>query len=384
MKYLTTIKTMLLLSLLVYGCSNNDSVSDETAPPLAISVFPVVDATKPIIFEAYNKSTGNITSTITVITGNNEVVITSTLSSNNYIKVGACYSTNSDPTVNDSKVDGVINREKTKFATKISNIDFSNNRKYYSRSYAITSEGNIVYGTSVTLNTKKVVSTNPKPSYISTRGAICNGKINVDLSFTLIDVREAGICWSLTNPFPTLTDKRMSSSVDYSKYINISSGFVDPELAPNTLCYYRAYIRTDYGIFYSSEVFSFRTLSIPPYNITIESIMPSSSYDSITKEYYYPVTIYTILDSSNNEVVQKVGVLVSDKPSVTVKRNPDAKWFIDEVFKYSNVSYNYLNALADSIILKGLPTKTTFYAKTYFITNSGNVHYSKEQTFRTN
>lgn len=152
---------------------------------------------------------------------------------------GACWSTNPNPTVNDTKIE--ISGGTGTFEVNLS--DLTPGTSYYTRAFA-KSGSEVYYSEAITfttigfaqLTTKELL--NPNTFIITTGGNILTG----------FGVTEAGICWS-TNPNPTIADNK---TVDY---VYENSFFSDPyDLLPGTTYYIRAYATNMAGTAYGNEL----------------------------------------------------------------------------------------------------------------------------------
>ena len=163
---------------------------------------------------------------------------------------GICWSTNHNPTTNDSNLAngqgmGVYTVNMTNLAV---------NTTYYVRAYAINSIGTS-YGNEVsftTLPNSSVPSvTTSHVTNITQTTAVCGGNVTSDSG--TVTVR--GVCWS-TNHNPTTSS---SHTFDGSGTGSFTSSMTN--LTPNTTYYVRAYATNSVGTAYGAEV-SFTTLSV--------------------------------------------------------------------------------------------------------------------------
>jgi uncharacterized protein (TIGR02145 family) len=176
---------------------------------------------------------------------------------------GACWSTNPNPTVNDTKTE--ISGGTGTFEVNLSGL--TPGTSYYTRAFA-KSGTEVYYSESIQfttigfaqLTTKELL--NPGTFLITTGGNI----------LTSIGVTEAGVCWSI-NSNPTIADNK---TVDY---VYENSFFSDPyDLLPGTTYYIRAYATNMAGTAYGNEL-----------SVT----MPQAAVTDIDNNPYSSVTIGT-------------------------------------------------------------------------------------------
>ena len=151
---------------------------------------------------------------------------------------GVCWSTSSNPTINDSLT--VDSSGLGGFTSYITGLQ--PNTHYYVRAYATNSNGT-VYGTQRSFSTPvgtPVVSTNII-SGITDSSAVCGGDVTNEGAYA---VTTRGICWS-TSTNPTIND---SFTVDSSGLGSFTSNITG--LQPNTRYYVRAYATNSLGTAY--------------------------------------------------------------------------------------------------------------------------------------
>lgn len=168
-------------------------------------------------------------------------------SGNTIIARGVCWSTNVNPTINDSKTqDGA---GAGAFTSSIAGLE--PNTTYYLRAYA-TSNAGTGYGMTMSFITKKhlVISTT-EIAEIKLTSAISGGNINDDSGITMI---ERGVCWS-TNQNPTINDNKTvdGTGTGTGSFSSKLSG-----LTANTTYYVRAYATNSNNTFYGAQT-SFKT-----------------------------------------------------------------------------------------------------------------------------
>lgn len=156
---------------------------------------------------------------------------------------GICWSTNHNPTTNDSNLAngqgmGVYTVNMTNLAV---------NTTYYVRAYAINSIGTS-YGNEVSFTTLSNSSvprvTTSQVTNITQTTAVCGGNVTDDGGSM---VTERGICWSIYHS-PTVSGNHASNGAGTgSYYVNMNN------LTPNTTYYVRAYAVNAHGTSYGNE-----------------------------------------------------------------------------------------------------------------------------------
>jgi len=175
------------------------------------------------------------------------------------ITKGVCWSTSTNPTINDSKTEdgtGIGN-----FVSGISGLNPSTT--YFVRSYATNSNGTF-YGNSISFETTDglaVISTT-EITDITAISALSGGEITDDGGFP---VSEYGICWS-TSTNPTLSNDHTSDGSGIGGYSSNLTG-----LNVNTTYYIRAYATNDAGTSFGEEL-SFTTDDGLPTGVSTEEI----------------------------------------------------------------------------------------------------------------
>jgi hypothetical protein len=164
---------------------------------------------------------------------------------------GHCWSTNSNPTINNSKTTlgaSVLGN----FTSNISNL--THNTTYYYRAYATNSFGT-VYGSSLSFST-----INGGPT-VFTIGSDNITASTVDLEGDITSIGDASVnqhghCWS-TSSSPTINDDKTTLGLGNMGIFtsNVSS------LTASTQYYYRAYATNSFGTAYGNEM-SFTTAGL--------------------------------------------------------------------------------------------------------------------------
>jgi Leucine-rich repeat (LRR) protein len=162
---------------------------------------------------------------------------------------GVCWSTNSNPTINNSKtIDGSGTGS---FTSTITGLSASTT--YYVRAYATNSKGTS-YGSNVSFTTNPTSTTTPTVTTdqvysITSNSAVCGGNVTSDGGSP---VTARGVCWS-TSSNPTTSNSKTTDGSGTGSFTSSMSG-----LNPSTTYYVRAYATNSKGTSYGSEV-SFNT-----------------------------------------------------------------------------------------------------------------------------
>ncbi len=164
---------------------------------------------------------------------------------------GVCWSTNTNPTINDS-----YTSDGTGIGSFVSIITgLSTDTRYYIRAYATTNDGTY-YGelkVFVTTDGLPIISTNDVTN-ITTVSATCGGVVSSDGGF---EITARGICWS-TNQYSTIDDPHSTEGAGIGDF---TSDLTD--LNVYTKYYVRAYATNSIGTSYGEEK-SFTTMFITP------------------------------------------------------------------------------------------------------------------------
>jgi hypothetical protein len=201
---------------------------------------------------------------------NSKVKVTGTLVDvglNGIDQYGHCWSTQSNPTIADSKSDLGNAGQPLNFESELFNLN--SGQKYYVRAYA-TSNSETTYGEvisfSIDLNALAVDIGNP--DYINIQKVEIQGSVS---NIGSIGIINHGHCWSLT-PNPTINDQKSDLG-----QLNTDGSFISDmlDLFPDKDYYVRTYIKlTDGLVLYSNEV----TIKIPVLKVVSGTYSkPSSS-----------------------------------------------------------------------------------------------------------
>jgi hypothetical protein len=163
--------------------------------------------------------------------------------SSTIIELGICWSTNHNPTINNSHA--TVNVNDVSFTICITGL--SANTTYYVRAYAKNNVG-IGYGNEISFSTSNpqlpTITTSPVTNVTPTT-AKCGGEIISDGG---ANVTERGICWS-TNHNPTIDEYHSNSGSGTGSFTIRMT-----DLTENCNYYVRAYAVNVVGIIYGEEI----------------------------------------------------------------------------------------------------------------------------------
>jgi len=259
---------------------------------------------------------------------------------------GVCWSTLSNPTINDSKtIDGGGIGEFISFVTGL-----NANTTYYLRAYAINNSGTS-YGLQEEFTTLPEVTI---PSLITAPvsnttniSAQSGGTITNDGGSTVLS---RGVCWS-TNSNPTLLDTHTTDGSGSGTFVSQMTN-----LAPITFYYVRAYATNSAGTAYGNQQ-TFSTLENP--------IMPLVSTAQVINITTTNATSGGNVASDGGAAVTARGVCWSTSPSPTTSDSHTNDGIGTGIFVST---------------LSGLNPNTLYYVRAY-ATNSVGTAYGNEVTF---
>ena len=196
---------------------------------------PTVNTTSPSNVLATSVNTG-----ITIINNQNEFVLAS----------GICYGTSPAPTINDN----VFSTFGTWTGNTLSNL--SPSTTYFAKGFATNSNGTS-YGNEISFSTisgNVIITTSPITNITDT-SCVSGGNI---LSDGGASITQRGVCWSTSNPNPTLR----LGGYNFTTYNGTGIGYFTSNayiFNPNTQYYIRAYAINSVGTFYGNTL-TFTTL----------------------------------------------------------------------------------------------------------------------------
>lgn len=204
----------------------------------------------------------NVTSTSAELSG---IVVAEGAGYNEY---GVCWSTSETPTVDDSK-ESVTDPKGSVYwitATGLENLT-----KYYSRAYAIGTDGAVTYGadTSFTTLANEATITIDDITNITSSSALSGGNVPYDGKS---NVTAKGLVWSMSAN-PVVDGEGVTTTIDGDSIGAFITNLTD--LVGGTMYYVRAYATNGIGTAYSDEL-SFTTLVGTP-------IVSTDSVVDITK-----------------------------------------------------------------------------------------------------
>jgi hypothetical protein len=170
---------------------------------------------------------------------------------------GVCWSTVSNPTIDDSYTDD--GNGTGSFSSGLTDLNLSTT--YYVRAYATTSAGT-GYGEQKIFVTRNGIPTltTAEVTGIMANSATCGGTVTDDGG---LEVITKGVCWSM-NPNPSMSDSHSSDGTGLGDFVsNLTS------LTPNTTYYVRAYATNSYVTVYGNQR-SFTT-ELPSYTVSVSS-----------------------------------------------------------------------------------------------------------------
>lgn len=259
---------------------------------------------------------------------------------------GVCWSTNQNPTINDSKkASPTYDLNAGNYALAITNLE--PNKTYYVRAYAINSK-DTYYGNQLSFTTRSgaVSITTLAINNIGSSTANSGGTITTDGGAGISD---KGVCWS-TSPNPTISSTVKSCGSGTS---NFSASLTN--LNANTTYYLRAYAINSVGVWYGNEL-TFTTL--------------------------YGNVLFNSSVVSTGSTIAQISVAITDGGGVTLDEKGIC-WGTSENPTIANSNASYGSG-TDAYYpkLTGLTANTTYYARPYAI-NSLGTWYGNQLSFTT-
>ena len=293
----------------------------------------------------------------TVTTNNVSNITTSTATSGGNVtsagygivsSKGVCWSTNQNPTINDSHT---TNGSGTGSFT--SNLtDLNSNTTYYVRAYA-TNETGTAYGNQVTFTTDQEIVvpivTTSDVSYITPNSAICGGIVT---SAGNGSVSARGVCWS-TGQNPTISGSHTSDGFGLGSFISNMNN-----LSSSTTYYVRAYATNEAGTAYGNQI---------TFTTNQEIILPTVTTNNAINITTNSATTGGNVTSSGNGTVSARGVCwgTSQNPTISNSHTSDGTG---------------TGSFTSDLI--NLNSNTTYYVRAY-ATNEAGTAYGNQITFTT-
>lgn len=256
---------------------------------------------------------------------------------------GICWSTNPNPTVNDSKTEDAAGTGA--YTSKITGLTPSTT--YYVRAYA-TNKGGTSYGLQVTFTTKTLALTSVPAYFVMATTAMTGGMIASNGDSIAIISR--GVCWN-TFPNPTIDDSCTVNGSGKGTFNTILNN-----LKPGTTYFVRAYVTNSVSTYYGNEI-SFTTQD----GVAKLTTSAAASIKTAT------ATIIGNVTEDGGDVVSSRGICWSTNQNPTIENFKTA----------SAISSGYFTCY-----LNGLTANTTYYARAYASNNIG-TFYGNEISFTT-
>ena len=269
------------------------------------------------------------------------------ISTINIFNKGICYSTKTNPTINDFRT--IEGNGSNNFTSLLNNLQPSTT--YYYKAYYIAENLGTQYGNEISFRTSSPNLPNlstKTPSNVTLSSAVLGGVISNPNNIT---INEKGICYSkTTNPF--IENSQTLISIDTNNY-SITLNNLDS----NTTYYVKAYLKTNTGIVYGSQI-NF---------VTSASAFKTDTVSTITQ---VSATVGGIINNYAGATILSKGIVYNTSPGPT-KNNGFTKQFTDATA--SNFKIN----------LTGLTFNTTYYVKAFYTTTSGTTYANNEIVFTT-
>ncbi len=261
---------------------------------------------------------------------------------------GHCWSTNENPTIEDSITEYSNNISLEPFTSSLDNL--RENTTYYVRTYAINSIGTS-YGEQIsftTLDAKEPTVSTSAVTEISYTETTCGGTVS---STGTHAVTTRGVCWSTIENPSVDNDKTVDGSGTGLFSSNITG------LHNNTTYYYRAYATNSIGTSYGEQ----RIVT------TVEATPPTVITTSVTDINYTSATCGGEVLNANGYEVTTRGVCWS------ISSNPT-------IFDNKTVDGSGLGNFISSI--EGLTENVVYYVRAY-ATNQIGTSYGNEISYTT-
>jgi len=274
------------------------------------------------------------------------------LGTSNVTEHGHCWSTNPEPTVQNSKTTLGSANAPYNFSSSLSGLN--GNTKYYVRAYATNSVGTS-YSSEINFTTQSPV----KPT-VTTNRASNIAFTSFEITGTLTDlgntkVTEHGHCWS-TNNNPTIADQstKLGEKLSTGTFLSTVTG-----LTVGTKYFVKAYATNEAGTSYSDVI------EVQTNNYT-EAVVTTGNVTNLT---HASLTIAGNLTNTGNTAVTEHGHCWNTSSNPTVANN-----------KTQLGSKNNTGTYESN--LTGLEPNTTYYIRA-FATNLAGTTYGNEQMITT-
>jgi hypothetical protein len=263
---------------------------------------------------------------------------------------GVCWAIGTTPTINHSRtIDGA---GAGSFNSRLSNL--LPNTSYFVRAYASNDAGTS-YGVTFSFTTKNL------PTVVTDSVFDIGAQMAKAQGSTLFDggssISQRGYCWSNT-PAPTLNDFVMT--VDASKFT--SSSVI--HLMSDTTYYLRAYAINGIGVSYGNTI-TFKTMEVAV-DLVTDTIRGITSNSAIFGG--------AIINTKGNQIIER-GIVYSTSPNPTLDSNKiiigKGSGTFDTI---TSLGWRYAHLLN---------TNTTYYVRSYAVTEYDTSAYGNEISFTT-
>ena len=290
-----------------------------------------------VVFKEVGDPTANSVTCKANVTGDGGVTVT---------ERGLCYSVSQYPTNTDTHI--AIGNGTGEFSGSLTGLTI--NTTYYVRAYAVNSLG-VGYSEQKSFTTKDGLATITTTEATSTATSITiGGDVTDNGGFV---VTERGVCYSITNVEPTITDEKVLGGKGNGAF-NVSI----TNLTANTTYYLRAYAINENGTAYGQTI-SVQTKDGNA-NVTLGEIVNITALTASAS-----VTVTDV----NGATLQGCGICWSTQPNPTISDNKAIA-----AGKQLNTAY--------TCNLAELQTNTTYYVRAYATTDI-TTSYSTQKSFTT-
>ena len=288
-------------------------------------------------------------SSITAVSAKSTATVTTTYGAT-VQRCGLCWSTSSNPTIEDSVSYASGTMLNTTYTCDISGLRPST--KYYVRAFAtteVTTSYSSTTKTFTTANGLPAVSTSTSATSMAT-SITAGGNVTADGGF---NVTERGICYSSTTSVPTIENEKAVMGTGVGVFNETIKG-----LSASTTYYLRAYATNENGTVYGDII-----------NATTQSGGATLSLATITNIKALSASSKVTVSSTYGAAVQSCGICWSTSQSPTIDDNISVAEGTD-----LNTAY-----VCD---LTNLKPSTTYYVRAYVTTEVKTV-YSSQRSFTT-